>query len=131
MIVVTKRRDITSCAVSLHYCEYTVKYHYEHKLDWLALPKWDVPKIFVDNWIDMYMKFNRAMKHLDHCNIPYHTVWYEDYMNGMPQKIGDLEFVADSKNLDTISAEIPYREVCTSFDEVEERLMRELGGYIC
>ena len=126
MIVVTKRRDITACAVSLHYCELTVKYHYKEKQNWTSLPKWDVPKVFVDNWIAMYKRFISALTLLDNYNIPYYTVWYEDYLSGNPQTIGNHTFTVDPRNLYTISAEIPYRDVCTSFYEVEERLMREL-----
>ena len=131
-IVIIKRKNLVDCCVSLCLAELTNKYHYrEH--DSVNIDPFECSGTFVDNWIAMYKRYTIALEQITNSNILVDVIYYEDFMNNQVQYVAGAELQASKMNVKVlgkgkqmISLNLFYKELCINYQEVEEKIRKEL-----
>lgn len=131
-IVIIERRNFVDCCISLCLAEQQSKYHYTED-ETVNIDPFECSSEFVDCWIDMYRQYQTALAQIKNNNVPYDTIYYEDFMDGQVQYVSGAELqlsnLADdlfknSKKM--ISLNLPYKKLCINYQEIEEKLRKQL-----
>ena len=130
-VVIIERKNLTDCCVSLCLAELTSKYHYSEG-ESIDIDSFECSVSFVDNWIEMYKKYLTGVKQIKNSNVLYDVICYEDFMHDQVQSIAGVP-LQKSKMSDNlfgrkklISLNLPYSDICVNYNEVEEKIRKEL-----
>lgn len=117
LIVLTKRKNLTDCCLSLFVAEKINKYHHTTQP---TIDPFLCDIEFVKDWINTYNKFNSGIATLDKLGIKYHTVYYEDYINDKEITINNVALkMSASVNIPYLNTNIPYGDLCLNYNEVK------------
>jgi hypothetical protein len=57
------------------------------------------------------------------------TVYYEDYYQGQDLTILDQTInIKTIRYIETIATELPYKEICSNYQEVEEKIKHDISN---
>jgi LPS sulfotransferase NodH len=134
-VVIIERKNLTDCCVSLTLAAQTSRYHYYEGESTTVDPFYCDTKE-VDIWILMYRQYLTALAQIKNSGVLYDTICYEDFITDQIQYIANMP-LQKSKMLDKLSGgggfkkmlslELPYRDLCINYCEVEEKIRKELG----
>ena len=131
-VVIIERRNLVDCCISLCLAEQKSKYHYTED-ETVNIDPFECSGEFVDYWIDMYSRYLTALAQIKNNNIPYDTIYYEDFMDDQVQHVAGAELqlskmtdhvFKNSKKM--VSLNLPYKKLCVNYQEVEEKLRKQL-----
>jgi hypothetical protein len=107
----------------------TSKYHYRQE-ESTNIDSFECTSSYLDHWINMYKRYLVALEQIKNSNVPYDTICYEDFMADQTQYIADRPLhksqVAHLYNNKMISLNLSYKELCTNYHEVEEKIRKQL-----
>ena len=123
-IVVTKRRNLTNLCISLYYAEQVAQqYHYNKQPD--NIEPFTCPLEFVNAVMIPYRWYMTALENLNKKSIPYTVFDYDLYQAGGSQTVAGLD-IDSSYNLDTVSANIPYSDLCLNYNKIKTAIDQAL-----
>jgi len=128
-VIVTQRRNLTDLCISLYYAEQVVQqYHYDKQPE--NIEPFTCPLEFVNAVLVPYRWYQDALAELNNNSISYTTFDYDAYQVGNSQTIAGVEFCLaneSSYKLDTVSANIPYADLCVNYNEIKTIINQTLN----
>jgi hypothetical protein len=131
-VVIVERRNLVDCCISLCLAEQKLKYHYTED-ETVNIDSFECSGEFVDHWIAMYGRYLTALAQIKNSNVPYETIYYEDFMDDRVQHVAGVELQLSKMTADVfknskkiISLNLPYKKLCVNYQEVEEKIRKAL-----
>jgi hypothetical protein len=125
-IVITKRKNVADLCLSLYVAQQRKQYHHTILPD---IKSFTCDENFINDWIKTYNKFNECVDLLNKNNVKYDIVYYEDYVNNQPIVINHTTFkINESKETPYLNTAIPYKDLCTNYNEVENIIRMNTHG---
>jgi hypothetical protein len=131
-VVIIERRNLVDCCISLCLAEQKSKYHYTED-ETVNIDSFECSGEFVDHWIAMYSRYLTALAQIKNNNVPHDTIYYEDFMTdqiqyiaGQPLQTSQVSYESLFHDKKMISLNLPYKELCNNYQEVEEKLRKQL-----
>jgi hypothetical protein len=131
-IVIIERKNLVDCCISLFLAQTTRKYHFNEG-DPANVNLFNCNIDFVNEWINMYKRYKLTLEQITNSNISMDVIYYEDFMNDQVQYVANVELQLSkmrrevfSSGKKMISLNLPYRELCVNYREVEEKIRKEL-----
>lgn len=117
-IVVTDRKNLTNCCLSLWLAEQRQQYHYQSVP---VIEKFWCDPEFVKPWKEMYQNFVNACNWLDSQQIKYVKIYYEDYTADQTCVLNNVSFkLSERVSRALVDAQICYEDLCINYKEIEE-----------
>lgn len=126
LVVLLERQDRVACCLSLFYAEINKKYHYTQQ-DTIPNKQFHCPRDFVMRWLKYFVDYLTVKHKIITGTLPWTQIYYEDYVQGYPQLVGDRALSVGPGDHDTIDTKIDYKKLCINYGEVD-RLVNDFVG---
>lgn len=116
-VIITDRRNLTDCCLSLYLAEQRNQYHY---VSVPSIEPFECDPGFVTKWKLMYNKFKDACDWIERNQIPYTKIYYEDYVQDHAHEIGNVRFRASDTVNRLVNAQISYKDLCVNYAQIKQ-----------